>query len=279
VGSAGRLYVVATPIGNLGDLSPRVVDVLKSVAVVAAEDTRVTRRLFAHAGLKTRLLSYRDENEAKLAPVLVERMQAGESIALVSDAGTPCVSDPGYRLVRAAAAAGIEVIAVPGPSAVVALLSVSGLPSDRFAFEGFPPTTRKARTTLLESLRGGGRTTVFYESPRRVVEFLREIAAALDDPAVAVGRELTKLHEEVLRGSALSVADSLAAAGPRGELAIAVHVPKAVAAPSVEDVADEIRSLLASGLTARDIADQLKPRGISRGVVYDLVAALRENGG
>ena len=122
MGRAGRLYVVATPIGNLGDLSPRVVDVLKSAAVVAAEDTRVTRRLLAHAGITTRLLSYRDENEAKLAPALVERLAAGESIALVSDAGTPCVSDPGYRLVRAAAAAGIEVVAVPGPSAVLALL-------------------------------------------------------------------------------------------------------------------------------------------------------------
>ena len=275
MGSAGRLYVVATPIGNLGDLSPRVVDVLKSVAVVAAEDTRVTRRLLAHAGITTRLLSYRDENEAKLAPVLVERLAAGESIALVSDAGTPCVSDPGYRLVRAAAAADIEVVAVPGPSAVLALLSVSGLPSDRFAFEGFPPTTRKARGTLFESLRSGGRTTVFFESPRRVVELLREMAAALGDPEVAVGRELTKLHEEVLRGSASEVAELLERQGPRGELVIAVHVQKSAVPADSVDVAEEVRTLLAGGASARDIAAQLKGRGISRRVVYDLVAALR----
>jgi 16S rRNA (cytidine1402-2'-O)-methyltransferase len=275
VGRAGRLYVVATPIGNLGDLSPRVVEVLGSVAVVAAEDTRVTRRLFSHAGIATRLLSYRDENEAKLAPELVRRMQEGESVALVSDAGTPCVSDPGYRLVRAAAEAGIEVVAVPGPSAVTALLSISGLPSDRFAFEGFPPGTRKARAALLASLRGSGRTTIFYESPRRVVEFLRELAAALADPEVAVGRELTKMHEEVLRGRASEVAESLAERGPRGELAIAVHTPRDASGEPAFDPAEEVRSSLAAGMSARDIAAKLKPRGVSRRVVYDLVEAMR----
>jgi 16S rRNA (cytidine1402-2'-O)-methyltransferase len=255
--------------------------VLGTVGVVAAEDTRVTRRLFSHAGISTRLLSYRDENEAKLAPELVRRMTEGESVALVSDAGTPCVSDPGYRLVRAAAEAGIEVVAIPGPSAVIALLSISGLPSDRFAFEGFPPSTSKARTALLESLRTGGRTTVFYESPRRVVAFLREIAAVLDDPEVAVGRELTKMHEEVLRGRASEAADALAARGPRGELSIAVHIakaPKGAATVASEDPAQEIRSLLAGGMSARDIAEQLKSRGISRRVVYDLVETLRREG-
>lgn len=275
MGRAGRLYVVATPIGNLGDLSPRVVETLRTVDVVAAEDTRVTRRLLTHVRIGTRLLSYRDENEAKLTPELVRRMQEGASIALVSDAGTPCVSDPGYRLVRGAAEAGIEVVAIPGPSAVVALLSISGLPSDRFAFEGFPPSTRKARTALLESLRGGGRTTVFYESPRRVVDLLREIAATLADPEVAVGRELTKMHEEVLRGRASEVAERLEANGPRGELAIAVYAPRAEADESGFDPAEEIRSLLASGMSARDIAEKLKPRGISRRLVYELVEAIR----
>ena len=193
----------------------------------------------------------------------------------MSDAGTPCISDPGYRLVRAAAAAGVEVVAVPGPSAVVALLSVSGLPSDRFAFEGFPPSTQKARGALLASLASGGCTTVFYESPRRVVAFLREIAAALGDPEVAIGRELTKLHEEVIRGRAAAVADAIAERGPRGEFAIAVYVPKSAATDSATDPADEIRALMASGMSARDIAAKLKPRGISRRVVYDLVEMLR----
>jgi len=277
VGRAGRLYVVATPIGNLGDLSSRVIEVLKSVSVVAAEDTRVTRRLFSRAGIETRMLSYRDENEAKLAPSLVRRMEEGESVALVSDAGTPCVSDPGYRLVRAAAAAGVEVVAIPGPSAVVALLSVSGLPSDRFALEGFPPSARKARNAMLASLASGGCTTVFYESPRRVVEFLREIAAALGDPEVAVGRELTKLHEEVLRGNASAVAASIADRGPRGEFAIAVYVPKSTTTESALNPTEEIRALMAGGTSARDIAAKLKPRGISRRVVYELVETLRSS--
>jgi 16S rRNA (cytidine1402-2'-O)-methyltransferase len=275
----GRLFVVATPIGNLGDLTPRAIETLRSVDFVAAEDTRVTRRLLSHAGIRTRLLSYRDANEAKLAPELVDRMRDGENVALVSDAGTPGVSDPGYRLVRAAAEAGIEVVSIPGPSAVVALLSISGLPTDRFSFEGFPPTARGARGTLLMSLRGADRTVVFYESPRRVVAFLREIANALEDPEVAVGRELTKLHEEVLRGRATEVAALLDSKGPRGELVVAVHVPPT--AGDAESECDEeatIRRLVAEGLSARDIAERVKPLGIRRRRVYEVVDGVRRGG-
>lgn len=272
----GRLFVVATPIGNLGDLTPRAVETLRTVDVVASEDTRVTRRLLSHAGIHARLLSYRDANEAKLAPELVRRMSEGESVALVSDAGTPAVSDPGYRLVRAAAHAGIEVVAIPGPSAAIALLSISGLPTDRFSFEGFPPSARGARTVLLESLRGAGRTVVFYESPRRVVTFLREISVALDDPEVAVGRELTKVHEEVLRGLASEVAERLAAKGPRGELAVAVHVPTAVRdTADDEEITETIRKLAVDGMSARDIAERMKPRGVPRRRVYEIVAGVR----
>lgn len=272
----GRLFIVATPIGNLGDLTPRAVETLRAVDIVAAEDTRVTRRLLSHAGIHARLLSYRDANEAKLAPELVRRMREGESVALVSDAGTPAVSDPGYRLVHAAAEAGIEVVAIPGPSAAIAVLSISGLPTDRFSFEGFPPPARGARAAQLESLRGADRTVVFYESPRRVVAFLREISAALDDPEVAVGRELTKVHEEVLRGRASEVAERLAVKGPRGEFAIAVHVPAAVSDGADDDEAIEaIRSLVADGLSARDIAERMKPRGIPRRRVYEIVADVR----
>lgn len=272
----GRLFVVATPIGNLGDLTPRAIETLRSVDVIAAEDTRVTRRLLAHAGVHTRLLSYRDANEAKLAPELVRRMREGENVALVSDAGTPAVSDPGYRLVRAAAEADIEVVTIPGPSAVISLLSISGLPTDRFSFEGFPPPARGARTAMLARLRGADRTVVFYESPRRIVAFLREIADALGDPEVAVGRELTKLHEEVLRGRACEVADRLASQGPRGEIAIAVHVPPAAREPADDgDSEATIRRLAAEGLSARDIAERVKPLGISRRRVYEIVAAAR----
>lgn len=277
MGGAGRLFVVATPIGNLGDLAPRAADVLRSVDLIAAEDTRVTRRLLTAAGIRTKTLSYRDANEKRLAPELVARMSAGESIALVSDAGTPGVSDPGYRLVREAAQAGIEVVTVPGPSAVIALLSIAGLPTDRFAFEGFPPSAKGARTELLESWRGAGTTLVFYESPRRVVAFLREVAAALGNPEVAVGRELTKLHEEVLRGSAADVADRLEEAGVRGEVAIAIHVEPGGTPAESMDVEAEVRRLVARGLHARDIAQRLRPLGVARRRVYDLVRAIRAN--
>jgi 16S rRNA (cytidine1402-2'-O)-methyltransferase len=276
----GRLFVVATPIGNLGDLTPRAIETLRAADVIAAEDTRVTRRLLAHAGIHARLLSYRDANEAKLAPELVRRMSEGESVALVTDAGTPAVSDPGYRLVRAAAEAGIEVVTIPGPSAVIALLSISGLPTDRFSFEGFPPPARGARTAMLEALRGADRTVVFYESPRRVVALLREIAAALEDPEVAVGRELTKLHEEVLRGRASEVAERLDSKGPRGELAIAVHVPAAThGAACEEDLTEEVRKLVEAGRSARDIAERMKPQGVPRRRVYNIVATLRDGRG
>jgi 16S rRNA (cytidine1402-2'-O)-methyltransferase len=274
--SPGKLYVVATPIGNLGDFAGRGAEALKAVDVVAAEDTRVTGRLLERFGIRAKLLSYRDENERQLAPRLVRDLLDGKSIALVSDAGTPCISDPGYRLVRAAAEAGVEVVSVPGPSAVVALLSISGLPTDRFSFEGFPPPRSGARRELLESLRGGARTVVFYESPRRIARFLGEMADVLGDPEVAVGRELTKMHEEVLRGRASEVAAALTERPPRGEFVVAVHVP-AASDGGVGDARAEILRLLDEGLSARDVAERLQPRGISRREVYD-VARSREDG-
>jgi 16S rRNA (cytidine1402-2'-O)-methyltransferase len=287
--AAGKLYVVATPIGNLDDLSPRAVETLRTVDAIAAEDTRVTRRLLARAGIRARLLSYREENERRLAPELVERLRAGDDVALVSDAGTPCISDPGYRLVTAAAAAGVDVVAVPGPSAIVALLSISGLPTDRFSFEGFLPPGRAARRRELAGLASRRGTYVFYESPRRVVRLLGEIAELLGDPPVAVGRELTKVHEEVLRGSASEVAQRLAEQGARGELTVAVHVAAArhvdEASPAQsggvagrltgEALAKELADLLGRGMSVRDAAALLKKRGASRRDVYDAARALR----
>jgi len=286
--AAGRLYVVATPIGNLDDLTPRAVETLRAVDAIAAEDTRVTRRLLARAGVQVRLLSYREENERRLAPELVERLRAGESIALVSDAGTPCISDPGYRLVAAAAEAGIDVVAIPGPSAIVALLSIGGLPTDRFAFEGFLPPGASARRRELAALASRRGTYVFYESPRRVVRLLGEIAEVLGDPPVAVGRELTKVHEEVLRGSASEVARRLAERGPRGEFTVAVHVAVARdvegASPGESATATgrlsgtalrtELRRLLDEGMSVRDAAAVLKKRGVSRRDVYDVARKL-----
>jgi 16S rRNA (cytidine1402-2'-O)-methyltransferase len=266
--SPGKLYVVATPIGNMGDFAGRAAQILATVDVVAAEDTRVSGRLLERFGIRAKLVSYRDENERQLAPRLVRELLDGKSVALVTDAGTPCISDPGYRLVRAASEAGIDVVSIPGPSAVIALLSISGLPTDRFSFEGFPPPRTGVRRKLLESLRGGARTVVFYESPRRIGRFLAEIAEVLGDPEVAVGRELTKMHEEVLRGRASEVVAALVECRPRGEFVVAVHVPPSAEAGAGGDVQAEILKLLDEGLSARDVAERLQSRGISRREVY-----------
>ena len=200
--AAGTLHVVATPIGHLADLSPRALETLRAVAAVCAEDTRHTRQLLAHFGLERPLVALHEHNEAEVAERLVARLLAGESLALVSDAGTPLVSDPGFRLVRAARAAGVRVSPVPGPSALIAALSVAGLPSDRFAFEGFLPAKGPARRERLAALAGEPRTLVFYESSHRIADTLADCAAAFgaDRPAV-VARELTKLFETVLDGS------------------------------------------------------------------------------
>lgn len=198
----GILSVVATPIGNLGDLSPRGQQILGEAAAVCAEDTRHTRRLLAHFGIETELIALHEHNEQRLAAPLVERLQAGESLALVSDAGTPLVSDPGYRLVRAAREAGVRVSPVPGPSALIAALSVAGLPSDRFAFEGFLPAKPSARRERLQRLAGEARTLLFYESSHRIADTLADCAAAFGEARRAVlARELTKLFETVLDGT------------------------------------------------------------------------------
>ena len=199
---AATLHVVATPIGNLGDLSPRAQQVLREVAAVCAEDTRRSGQLLAHFGIGTPLLALHEHNEQQLAERLVARLLAGDSLALVSDAGTPLVSDPGYRLVRAARAAGVKVSPVPGPSALVAALSVAGLPSDRFTFEGFLPAKASARRERLAALAGEPRTLVFYESSHRIEESLADLRAAFgDDRPAVLARELTKLFETVLDGT------------------------------------------------------------------------------
>jgi 16S rRNA (cytidine1402-2'-O)-methyltransferase len=211
-GTSGTLFVVATPIGNLGDLTPRALDTLRAVAAVCAEDTRRTRQLLAHFGLEKPLLALHEHNEAQLADMLVARLLAGESLALVSDAGTPLVSDPGYRLVRAARAAGVRVSPLPGPCAFVAALSVAGLPSDRFVFEGFLPAKASARRERLAQLVAESRTLVFYESAHRIEDALADLVGAFgsDRPAV-LARELTKLFETVLDGTLASLQGRVAA--------------------------------------------------------------------
>ncbi len=199
VSAAGVLYVVATPIGNLGDLSPRALDTLRSVAAICAEDTRHTRQLLSHYGIEQSLIALHEHNEADIADRIVARLQAGESLALVSDAGTPLVSDPGFRLVAAARAASIKVSPIPGPSALIAALSVAGLPSDRFAFEGFLPAKAGARRERLAELASESRTQIFYESSHRIEDMLADAVVAFgsDRPAV-IAREISKLFETIL---------------------------------------------------------------------------------
>jgi 16S rRNA (cytidine1402-2'-O)-methyltransferase len=202
IAAAGRLYVVATPIGNLGDLSTRAREILQTVSLIAAEDTRHTGVLLKHFGIQTPQLSLHGHNEQQRSGEIIQRLRQGASVALVSDAGTPAISDPGFELVRAAAAAGFDIVAIPGACAAIAALSIGALPTDRFAFEGFLPARGAARRKRLEGLAAEARTLVFYEAPHRVRETLEDCAAAFGGGRSAtVAREITKLHETTYRGS------------------------------------------------------------------------------
>ena len=199
--SAGRLYVVATPIGNLGDLSVRAREILQTVSLIAAEDTRHTGVLLKHFGIRTPQVSLHDHNERHRSGGIIERLRQGDSVALVSDAGTPAINDPGFDLVRTAAAAGCEIVAVPGPCAAIAALSIGGLPTDRFCFEGFLPARGAARRKRLQSLAAEARTLVLYEAPHRVRETLEDCAAVFGgERSATVAREITKMHETTYRG-------------------------------------------------------------------------------
>lgn len=220
--ASGTLYVVATPIGNLEDVSARALRILREVDRIAAEDTRRTGLLLAHYGISKPLVSYHDAVERRKAPELVEQILAGANLALVSDAGTPLLSDPGYRLVRAALDAEVPVVPIPGAAAVTALLCVSGLATDRFVFEGFLPQRPGRRRKRLEALRSEPRTVVVYESPHHVERTLAEFEEIVGDREVVVGRELSKLFEEILRGKVSAVRAAMSGKAPRGEYTIVI---------------------------------------------------------
>jgi 16S rRNA (cytidine1402-2'-O)-methyltransferase len=269
--SRGRLYVVGTPIGNVDDLSPRARDVLAKADVIAAEDTRHTQGLLSRIGLESRLIPYHEHNEAERLPALLEQLMGGKSIALVSDAGTPLISDPGWRLVNAAQDAGIAVVPIPGPCAAIAALSAAGLPTDHFVFEGFLPRREAARAARLRSLRGEQRTIVLYEAVHRVVETLAALREAFgNDRRAAIARELTKTHEQIATGTLAELAERLDASIPLlGELVIVV-AGAAAAAPD-ESEARRVYELLAAEL-APDKALKLTAAvtGVSRNVLYRL---------
>lgn len=248
------LYVVATPIGNLEDVTLRALRVLREVDVIAAEDTRRTRKLLARYEIHTPLTSYHEGNERAKAEALAQRLEAGESVALVSDAGTPTISDPGYRLVRAAADKGLPVTPVPGASAAVAALSVCGLATDRFVFQGFLPSRRGRRKEKLQELREDPRTAVYYEAPRRVRDTLSDMREVLGDRAALVGRELTKAHEELLRGTLSELAERLDRDAPRGEFVIVVAGHGETPDVDEELLRAEAARLLRTGRKANDVA-------------------------
>ena len=242
---AAGLYILATPIGNAQDISLRGLEVLKGCDVIAAEDTRVTAKLLAIHGIARPLIPYNDHNGAQMRPKILARLEQGEAVVLVSDAGTPLVSDPGYKLVRAAVALGLPVIALPGPSAVLAGLTLSGLPSDRFLFAGFLPSKAGERKTMLEELKGVRATLIFFESAQRLSESLMAMAEVLGEREAVMARELTKLHEEVRRGSLADLAAHYANQGaPKGEVTLLVAPPQR-AAPDHAKIDAALKSALA----------------------------------
>jgi len=267
----GRLYVVGTPIGNVDDLSPRARDVLAKADVIAAEDTRHTRGLLSRIGVESRLIAYHEHNETERVTQLLEELARGKSVALVSDAGTPLISDPGWRLVHAARAAGVAVVPIPGPCAAVAALSVAGLPTDHFVFEGFLPRRDSARTERLEVLKREQRTIVLYEAVHRVAATLSALCDTFGgERRAAIARELTKTHEQIVSSTLAELAASLDSTIPLlGEFVIVVAGADAAAPDEVE--AQRVYELLATEL-APDKALKLTAAvtGVSRNVLYRL---------
>ena len=264
------MYLVATPIGNLEDITFRAVRVLREADLIACEDTRQTRKLLDHYGIRKPTVSYHEHNESERSEEFAERLRAGESIALVSDAGTPLVSDPGYRLVRAALASGIPVHPIPGPSAALAALAASGLATDSFHFGGFLPPKAGARTRLLESLVEETATLIFYEAPHRVLETLETIEQVLGPRPVVLARELTKLHEEFLRGTAAEIRAQLAARDSvKGEITLLIGKSSAPAADSVP-LDEAVNELVRAGTLRMDAIKLVaRRRGLSKREVYD----------
>jgi 16S rRNA (cytidine1402-2'-O)-methyltransferase len=265
---AGLLSVVATPIGNLDDLSPRAARALADADVIACEDTRVTRKLLSRVEARARLVAYHARNEHERTAELVERVAGGEHVTLVTDAGTPGLSDPGQRLIAACVEAGLRVEVVPGPSAVVTALVASGLPSARFVFEGFLPRTKGDRRRRLEAIASEKRTLVVFEAPHRIAETLRDMAEVLGDRRASVARELTKMHEEVLHGTLSELAAS--AEGLRGEITVVIagaEAPERVT--DTAEIARVLRDEISGGAAKKDaIAVVATKLGIPKKVVY-----------
>ena len=277
---AGMLYLVPTPIGNLGDISIRCRQTLEQADFIAAEDTRVTLKLLNHLQIKKSLVSYYEHNKAAKGSTIVERILNGETCALVSDAGSPAISDPGEDLVRQCAEAGITVCAIPGPCALITALSISGQSTGRFCFEGFLSTAKKSRREHLEALVGEKRTMIFYEAPHKLLSTLADMSAAFGaDRPISLCRELSKLHEEVVRTTLGAALEKYTAQPPKGEFVLVVagapEEEKPVA--TAEDVTDYLRQLMAQGITKKDAIKQTaKALDLPKNTVYAAALQLEE---
>ena len=276
---SAMLYLVPTPIGNLGDISVRCRETLEQADFIAAEDTRVTLKLLNHLGIKKSLVSYYEHNKATQGSRIVERILAGETCALVSDAGSPAISDPGEDLVRQCAAAGIPVCAIPGPCAAISALSISAQATGRFCFEGFLSTAKKSRREHLDSLKKEQRTMIFYEAPHKLLATLTDMAEVFgEDRPISLCRELTKLHEEVVRTTLGQAVARYTQSPPKGEFVLVVAGAPAEkqALPSETDAAARVTQLIAQGVSRKDAVKQAaKELGLPKNVVYDI--ALRDS--
>ena len=267
----GTLYVVATPIGNLEDITLRALRVLKEVDVVAAEDTRHTQILLSHYDIHTPLTSYHEHNEKTKSQELVTRLARGQNVALVSDAGTPAISDPGFRLVVQAIRAGVRIIPVPGASALTAVLSASGLPTDRFVFEGFLPARKTQRRERLQTLRDETRTLIFYEAPHRLKDTLGDIRELLGNREAVLARELSKIHEEFLRGPVSELVRALGSGDIRGEVTLIISGSSGLPGVSEDRLKAEILELKGKGLRVKEIAEVLGEKfGYPKKEIYRL---------
>ena len=274
---AGMLYLVPTPIGNLGDISIRCRQTLEQADFIAAEDTRVTVKLLNHLGIKKGLVSYFEHNKAQKGNIILDRILAGETCALVSDAGSPAISDPGEDLVKQCAEAGITVCAIPGPCAVITALSISGQSTGRFCFEGFLSTAKKSRRAHLEDLIGEKRTMIFYEAPHKLLATLEDMAAVFgSDRPISLCRELTKLHEEVVRTTLGQAIEKYTAEPPRGEFVLVVAGAPETEKPActTDDAKARVEQLMEGGMSRKDAIKQTALElGLPKNVVYD--AALK----
>jgi 16S rRNA (cytidine1402-2'-O)-methyltransferase len=272
----GQLFIVPTPIGNLEDITLRALRVLKEVDLIAAEDTRHTQHLLNHYGISTSLTSYHEHNEREKAQTLVDRIKNGANIALVSDAGTPAIADPGFRLVAAAISAGVQIVPLPGAAALATVLSASGLPTDRFLFEGFLPAKKAERRAKLQALHEQTATLIFYEAPHRLLDTLNDIRQLLGDRRLVVAREVSKVHEEFLRGAVSGIVDQLADRDVKGEITLVVHGATGDARVSEERLRTEIRRLTDEQVGVKEIAELLGERyGLAKREVYRLALELK----